>query len=76
MSLFQPSLWSPHLFEPEPVDPVGSGAPISDTRPFGSRLSFCGCRAHSIVYPVKTFDWKSAMNQFAILFGERFTQAL
>ena len=22
-----------------------------------------------------TFDWKSAMNQFAILFGERFTQA-
>ncbi|KWN79376.1 transposase [Burkholderia ubonensis] len=21
------------------------------------------------------FDWKSAMNQFAILFGERFTQA-
>lgn len=22
-----------------------------------------------------TFDWKSAMNQFAILFGERFMQA-
>ncbi len=22
------------------------------------------------------FDWKSAMNQFAILFGERFTQAV
>ncbi|KIP17298.1 transposase [Burkholderia ubonensis] len=21
-----------------------------------------------------TFDWKSAMNQFAVLFGERFTQ--
>jgi len=21
------------------------------------------------------FDWKSAMNQFAILFGDRFTQA-
>jgi len=21
------------------------------------------------------FDWKSAMNQFAVLFGERFTQA-
>jgi putative transposase len=21
------------------------------------------------------FDWSSAMNQFAILFGERFTQA-
>jgi len=22
-----------------------------------------------------TFDWKAAMNQFAILFGERFTAA-
>jgi len=25
--------------------------------------------------PRDFFDWKSAMNQFAILFGERFTNA-
>ncbi|WP_415913516.1 hypothetical protein [Paraburkholderia sp. J63] len=59
-----------------PVSAIPAASSAEALAHFSASLEFETDCADVLAKSVRAaFDWKSAMNQFAILFGERFTQA-